>query len=232
MRILCLLLCIGASALMAADWPTFMGPHGNGISNESIVDTFSKEGPKLVWSIEVGPGYSPISVVGDKGYMLDRVDDEKDVFRVISMKDGNELWRHEHPVAGRVGYNGSRGAPNVVGNHAFALGPFGDMYAFDLSAKKMIWTKNVREIYEAGPPRWGYSQTPLVYGDLVDEARPVRVPRADILDYAFVSRPLSELAPDERHPVNGRTYAGIWQAFDASEQPLERVEIDGLNAAG
>ncbi len=72
----------------------------------------------------------------------------------------------------------------------------------------------------------------LIYGDLVDEARPVRVPRADILDYAFVSRPLSELAPDEHHPVSGRTYAEIWQAFDASEQPLEAVEIDGLNVAG
>lgn len=72
----------------------------------------------------------------------------------------------------------------------------------------------------------------LTYGDLVDPERPVRVPRADILDYAFVLRPLSELAPDARHPVTGRSFAEHWRDFDASEQPLERVEVDLVNNAG
>ena len=72
----------------------------------------------------------------------------------------------------------------------------------------------------------------LTYDDLVDPERPVRVPRGDILEYAFVLRPLSELAPDACHPVTGRTYAEHWLAFDASEQPLERVEFDLLNDAG
>lgn len=72
----------------------------------------------------------------------------------------------------------------------------------------------------------------LTYGELVDPERPVRVPRADILDYAFVLRPLSELAPDARHPVTGRSYAEHWRDFDASEQPLEPVEFDLPNDAG
>jgi 2-amino-4-hydroxy-6-hydroxymethyldihydropteridine diphosphokinase len=65
----------------------------------------------------------------------------------------------------------------------------------------------------------------LTYGDVVDPERPVRVPRSDILDYAFVLRPLAELAPGDRHPVTGETYAELWQQFDADDQPLTPVEL-------
>lgn len=66
----------------------------------------------------------------------------------------------------------------------------------------------------------------LLYGDLVSPERPYRVPRSDVLEYAFVLRPLAELAPDAIHPVTGRTFAEHWSSFDASEQPLTPVELD------
>lgn len=49
----------------------------------------------------------------------------------------------------------------------------------------------------------------LLYGDL--ESDELRVPRAEILEYAFVLGPLAELAPDARHPVDGRTYMEMWR---------------------
>jgi 2-amino-4-hydroxy-6-hydroxymethyldihydropteridine diphosphokinase len=66
----------------------------------------------------------------------------------------------------------------------------------------------------------------LLYGDLVSPGRPLRVPRGDVLDYAFVLRPLADLAPDGVHPVTGRTFAEHWAAFDAADQPLTPVELD------
>jgi len=63
----------------------------------------------------------------------------------------------------------------------------------------------------------------LTYGDSqIDEAG-VQVPRDEILRYAFVLLPLSEVAPDERHPATGLTYREHWERFDASGQPLWRV---------
>jgi 2-amino-4-hydroxy-6-hydroxymethyldihydropteridine diphosphokinase len=64
----------------------------------------------------------------------------------------------------------------------------------------------------------------LLYDDLVREAPP-RLPRRDILDYAFVLQPLVDLSPDLVHPVTGRTLARHWESFDVSSQPLTRVEL-------
>ncbi|HNP64989.1 MAG TPA: 2-amino-4-hydroxy-6-hydroxymethyldihydropteridine diphosphokinase [Woeseiaceae bacterium] len=66
----------------------------------------------------------------------------------------------------------------------------------------------------------------LLYNDLVLDEKPVRVPRDDILKYSFVLRPLSELAPELRHPVSGKTMQEHWQEFDAVDHPLERVNVE------
>ena len=65
----------------------------------------------------------------------------------------------------------------------------------------------------------------LLYNDLVEDARPVRVPRDDILNYSFVLRPIAELAPELIHPVTGKSMLQHWQEFDADSQPLEEIEI-------
>jgi len=65
----------------------------------------------------------------------------------------------------------------------------------------------------------------LLYDDLVLDEPPIKLPRADILEYSFVLRPLRELAPDLVHPETGRTMDEHWQAFDQGVHPLKRVRI-------
>jgi 2-amino-4-hydroxy-6-hydroxymethyldihydropteridine diphosphokinase len=66
----------------------------------------------------------------------------------------------------------------------------------------------------------------LLYNDRVIDDKPVRVPRADILAFSFVLRPLAELAPNQVHPLTGKTMLEHWQEFDASSHPLEEVSVD------
>ena len=65
----------------------------------------------------------------------------------------------------------------------------------------------------------------LLYNDLVQDERPVRVPREDILQFSFVLCPLAEIAPDQVHPVTGKTFYKHWQDFDAESHPLKETNV-------
>lgn len=67
----------------------------------------------------------------------------------------------------------------------------------------------------------------LLYGDLIS-ATPVRLPRPEILKYAYVLKPLTDLAPEQRHPLSGRTFAAHWREFNTADQPLVAVTLPGL----
>lgn len=69
-------------------------------------------------------------------------------------------------------------------------------------------------IREAQLTRWGPLELDLdllLWGDSALEfgEKPWRVPDAGILQYAAVAVPLAEIAPQERHPVTGETFAAI-----------------------
>ena len=79
---------------------------------------------------------------------------------------------------------------------------------------------------QRGPER--FSSRPLdidllLYGDTVDPSPPLRLPRRDVLEYAFVLRPLADIAPGLVHPVSGKTIGDHWQAF-GDRHPLTPVE--------
>jgi 2-amino-4-hydroxy-6-hydroxymethyldihydropteridine diphosphokinase len=63
----------------------------------------------------------------------------------------------------------------------------------------------------------------LLYGDRIINS--LRLPRDDIRRYAFVLRPLAELAPDGRDPRSGERFADMWARFQAGAQPLLPVEL-------
>ncbi|MDQ7048664.1 MAG: 2-amino-4-hydroxy-6-hydroxymethyldihydropteridine diphosphokinase [Enterobacterales bacterium] len=55
-------------------------------------------------------------------------------------------------------------------------------------------------------------------------SQPVKLPRDEILDNAYVLWPLAELLPQMKHPEKQQTFAKLWQQFDCSKQKINLYE--------
>jgi len=61
----------------------------------------------------------------------------------------------------------------------------------------------------------------LTYGfeDFTEQG--INIPRHEILTYAFVLKPLADVAPEELHPHIKISYQRLWEGFDQQSQPMQ-----------
>jgi len=59
----------------------------------------------------------------------------------------------------------------------------------------------------------------LLYGDCILNAGGVQIPRDEILQHAYVLKPLADLYPQGRHPQTGETFLDLWQAMNTNSTP-------------
>lgn len=65
----------------------------------------------------------------------------------------------------------------------------------------------------------------LMYADHIIAEQHVVLPSPDIVEYAFVLKPLFDIVPDLIHPGLNKSIAQLWQEFDKTELQLQRVEL-------
>jgi 2-amino-4-hydroxy-6-hydroxymethyldihydropteridine diphosphokinase len=66
----------------------------------------------------------------------------------------------------------------------------------------------------------------LTYDDLVCHDEDIQLPREEILKHAFVLKPLSDLIPEERHPLAGKTYLQLWNEMRNHAERIEEIELE------
>jgi outer membrane protein assembly factor BamB len=152
----------------AADWPQFEGPNRNGISPETgILRQWPDGGPKVLWTSMVGVGYGGPAIKDGKIYLLDRPDDKQDVLRCLSLETGEELWGTAYDAPGKLSHDGSRSVPTVDDRHVYTVGPFADLYCFNLETHQPVWHKNLYKEFGLKQPTWGSAQSAVLYKDLI-----------------------------------------------------------------
>lgn len=151
-----------------ADWPQYLGPDRNAVTTGvKLARSWPEGGPEKLWSLPVGDGHGGASVHGDEVFILDRIVDESDILRCIDFATGKEKWRYTYAAPGRHPHPGSRGVPTVDAEYVWTVGSFGHMYCFSRKTRAPVWSMNILEKFEAEDPRWGVSQSPLIYRDMV-----------------------------------------------------------------
>ena len=117
-HILLIVTMVGAFCLAngaQADWPQIGGPDRNGISSETgLAREWPEAGPRTLWSVPLGAGFAGAAIRDGEVYVLDRLEEGKDVLRCFDLASGRELWTCAYDAPGEVDSNGSRTPPPVT----------------------------------------------------------------------------------------------------------------------
>lgn len=181
--ILLLVLFAFIANVYAQDWPQYLGPNSNSISDQKgILRSWPSTGPEVLWTANIGIGYGGPVVKDGKIYLLDRDDKVGDKMRCFDLTSGKELWNFEYAAAGSFPFPGSRSVPAVDDKNVYSCGPNGDLYCIDINSHKPVWNKNVWKDFGGDQlPMWAITQCPLLYDDLVIVAS--QAPNAGVVAY-------------------------------------------------
>jgi outer membrane protein assembly factor BamB len=153
-----------ATNIPAADWPVWRGPNHDGISTEKLAGTEVKK----LWEAKIGIGFASFTVADSRVYTTGHADDKDTVFCFDALS-GKQVWKHDYAAdLGDKYYEGGTSAtPTIEDGKAYHLSRWGDLFCFDATTGKVVWQKNIQQETEANIPDWGFSGSPLVYGDLL-----------------------------------------------------------------
>jgi outer membrane protein assembly factor BamB len=152
------------------DWPQFLGPHANGISDEiGLLENWPTNGPALVWDKKIGTGYSSPSVRSNLLVLHHRIADEE-IVESFEAATGKQVWRYGYPshFVDPYGYNnGPRGTPLLTSDRCYTFGAEGKLLCLDLQTGKLVWQRDTGADWNVPPAFFGVGSSPILEGDLL-----------------------------------------------------------------
>lgn len=103
--------------------------------------------------------------------MMDREEKPAERERVLcfNAKTGSPVWSFAYDCQyEEIGYPaGPRASVIIDGNRAYSFGAMGNLHCFDKSSGKVLWEKDLKEIYKVNMPTWGLAAAPLIANDKI-----------------------------------------------------------------
>jgi len=155
-----------AGSVVAGEHGRWRGPEGTGVVQDPLWDPSSvNRNPSVLWTFDVGVGYSSVGVSGGFVYASGNSDGKDTVF-CLDAKTGQTRWTHSYPgKGGKMG--GPRATPVIDRGFAYAVSQAGEVLCLDVAAGGVKWKVDLGRDLGAKAPQWGHSGSVLVEGDVV-----------------------------------------------------------------
>jgi outer membrane protein assembly factor BamB len=150
-------------------------------ANVAIDTNWTSTPPKQIWKRPIGPGWSSFAVSGDRFYTQEQRG-EDELVACYQLATGEPIWIHKDTARfweSNAGA-GPRGTPVLHNGRVYALGATGILNALNSSDGSLVWTRNASADTNTKLPGWGYSGSPVIYGDTVIVAASGRLAAYDL----------------------------------------------------
>ena len=159
----------GAAAAAASDWPQFRGPQRDGVARTAahLVRSWPASGPRLLWRVPIGEGYSHLTVVDGRIFTLFGANDGE-YLGAFDAATGHQLWlvRTDAELSNDMG-GGPRSTPTWDAGMLYVQSAQGQLLAVAAANGKVAWRHDLAKEFGARVPQWGIASSPLVEGDLL-----------------------------------------------------------------
>ncbi len=155
----------GVPADIEGSWPQFRGKNRDAIlaDETNLARDWPPEGPRVLWTIDVGMGYAGAAISKGRAYVVDYdVENKRDVIRCLSLQDGRDIWQYSYGVKVKPNHGVSRTIPTVTDKYVISMGPKCHVTCLDAETGEQQWLLNLVKDYGAKVPAWYAGQCPLV----------------------------------------------------------------------
>ena len=156
----------------SSDWNCWQGPN---FDKKSIFTGIKKDwtsGLKKAWEVnflcqdDQTASWSS-SVIQGNVLIVPGRDKKNDLLFCLSSETGELIWKGAYEADTKTNHGpGARATPAIDNDRVYTYGRNGDLVCWNLSDGRLLWHKKVNDIGGVEPD-WGYSSSPLVYGNKV-----------------------------------------------------------------
>ncbi len=150
---------------LAGTWPGFRGPARDNIALESgrLAEAWGRDGPRVLWSIDVGDGHAMPALSGGNLYLLD-YDEARggDCLRCLNADTGQERWEHLYAVKTKRNHGISRTVAATDGEAVVSIGPQCHVLCLGARDGAYRWGVSLPRRYGTKVPLWYTGQCPLI----------------------------------------------------------------------
>ena len=156
----------------SSDWISWQGQNFDKKSSFTGIHNDWSKGLKKVWEVNFlcqGNKSATWSAPVIRGNVLivPGRDDTDDLVFCINAQTGELFWKGSYEANTNDNHGpGARATPVIDGNRVYTYGRGGDLICWNLQDGKIVWHKKAADIGGIEPD-WGYSSSPLVFGNKV-----------------------------------------------------------------